>query len=117
MKTNVNAYYVNMHSEKLIILPDKLIIIRNGKIGAINYDDINIEYSKHNIIGGTVCPDSEIVGHTWKYVNRNGGPDKRFKDNARLNICKCGKITLKSSSGLNVVILLSNNKIIDQLKP
>lgn len=116
MKTNVNAYCVNMHSEKLIILPDKLLIIRKGRIGAISYDDISIEYSKRNIIGGTVCRDSEIVGTTWRYVNRNGGPDKRFKNNVQLKICKCGNIALKSDTGLNVVIVLSNNKIIDQLK-
>lgn len=116
MRTNVNAYCVNMHSEQLIILPDKLLIIRKSRIGAINYDDISIEYSKGNIIGGTICRDSEIVGETWKYVNRNGGPDKRFKDNVRLKICRCGKITLSSASGLNVIIVLSNNKIIDELK-
>lgn len=116
MRTNVNAYCINMHSEKLIVLPDKLIIIRNGRIGAINYDDINISYTKQNIIGGTICSDSEVVGHTWKYVNRNGAPDKRFSDNKRLNICSCGEIVMTSDSGLRVIIVLSNNKIIDQLQ-
>lgn len=115
MRTNIDICCINMFSEKLVFLPDKLLIIRSGKIGAVNYDDIKISYSKRNITGAQVCSDSEIVGYTWKYVNRNGSPDKRFKDNKKLNICKCGEITLTSASGLNVIIVLSNNKVIDDL--
>ncbi len=115
MKTNVYTYCITTDSEKLIVFPDKLLIIRGSKIGAINYDDIHISYEKQNITGGDVYGDSEVVGHTWKYVNRNGTPDKRFKNNRQMRICKCGQITLSSESGLNVIIILSNNKIIDEL--
>ncbi|TDE35441.1 hypothetical protein E1B25_17530 [Antarcticimicrobium sediminis] len=31
--------------------------------------------------------DATMVGQTWKYVNKNGSPDRRFKDNRQLPIC------------------------------
>ncbi|GAA4966012.1 hypothetical protein HD597_007004 [Nonomuraea thailandensis] len=40
---------------------------------------------------------------TWRYVNVKGGPDRRFKNNARLPILLYGRLTLRSHSGLNLV--------------
>ena len=52
--------------------------------------------------------DASVVGSTWKYVNKSGGPDKRFKDNRELPICLYGEIELKSASGLNTILMFSN---------
>jgi len=55
----------------------------------------------------SVPRDAEIVDRTWKYVNKSGGPDKRFKDNKELPVCRYEEITLSSNSGLNEVLQLS----------
>ena len=55
-----------------------------------------------------VPQDAQIIGQTWKYVNKSGKPDKRFKDNRELPICLYGEIELKSSFGLNTVIMFSH---------
>lgn len=39
---------------------------------------------------GRVPGDAAIAGRTWWFVNKNGGPDRRFKDNARLPITRYG---------------------------
>ena len=59
----------------------------------------------------SVPRDAQVVGQTWKYVNKSGGPDKRFKDNRQLPICLYGELELCSSSGLNTVIMFSNPNI------
>ena len=51
---------------------------------------------------------ARIVDHTWKYVNKSGGPDKRFSDNKQLPVCIYGEMSIKSNLGVNSVIMFSN---------
>ena len=108
-RTNIKAAVIKAKRETLLFLPDKLLIIQGSKIGALNYNDISSHtYADRFIESETVPNDTRLVGHTWQYVNKSGGPDKRFKNNKELPICLYGKLELKSSSGLNTVIMFSN---------
>lgn len=51
--------------------------------------------------------DAEVVDRTWRYVNKSGGPDKRFKDNRQIHVCRYEQISLSSSTGLNEVLQVS----------
>jgi len=111
-KANLQVASFKTGKETLLFLPDKLIIMQGSKIGALNYNDILI--SKHTtrfIESEGVPKDTQIVGQTWKYVNKSGGPDKRFKDNRQLPICLYGELELTSLSGLNTVIMYSNPQV------
>lgn len=99
--------------ETLLFLPDKLFIIQGSKIGALNYADINVKTHVTRFVEDERVPkDSQVVGRTWKYVNKSGGPDRRFKNNKELPICLYGELELDSSYGLNTVIMFSNSNII-----
>src|SRR5262249_54596000 len=50
---------------------------------------------------GAAPSDAEIVGTTWRYVNKSGGPDRRFNGNSQLPICRYGELDFTSASGLN----------------
>ncbi|MER8187185.1 hypothetical protein [Kitasatospora sp. NPDC094015] len=52
--------------------------------------------------GGTVPRDSQQVGTTWQYVNVNGGPDRRFKENPQIPVMLYGRINFTTSSGLDL---------------
>ncbi|MEU1725563.1 hypothetical protein [Nonomuraea sp. NPDC005692] len=55
-------------------------------------------------MGGAARPGGSRGGrHVRRYVNVNGGPDRRFKNNARLPVLRYGRLTLRSHSGLNLV--------------
>lgn len=111
-KTNVTVTSLKSGKETLIFLPDKLFIMQGKKIGALNYNDIStFSRTTRFIEEGSVPSDAQVVGHTWKYVNKSGGPDKRFKGNRQLPICLYGELKLKSSSGLNTIILFSNAEL------
>jgi len=111
-KANLQVASFKTGKETLLFLPDKLIIIQGSKIGALNYADIKISsHTTRFIESGDVPRDTQIVGQTWKYVNKSGGPDKRFKDNRQLPICLYGELELTSTSGLNTVIMYSNPSI------
>lgn len=108
-KTNSPAATFKSGRETLVFLPDKLFVIQNCKVGALNYSDIETSaYTTRFIESEGVPKDAQIVGRTWKYVNKSGGPDKRFKNNRELPICLYGEIELKSFSGLNTIIMFSN---------
>lgn len=108
-RSNVPVVSIKMKKETLIFLPDQLFVLQSSKVGAISYEDIQATHSTTKFVeSGTVPADTEIVGSTWKYVNKSGGPDKRFKDNKELPLCLYGELTLQSASGLNTNILYSN---------
>ena len=108
-KTNADVMVFSLGSEKLLFLPDKLFVIQGTKIGALNYSDVTTAVEGYRFIEEEEVPrDASIVGHTWKYVNKQGGPDKRFNDNRQLPICLYGKMIVKSVSGLNTAIVFSN---------
>ena len=108
-KTNATAICFNVGKEKLVFLPDKLFVFQSGKIGALNYSDVTTEVRGQRYIEEEAVPkDAKVVDHTWKYVNKSGGPDKRFKDNKKLPVCLYGKLFVRSDSGLNTEIMFSN---------
>ena len=110
IKTNVDTIQVVLHNkESLIILPDKVLFVRKRKVGAIDYTDFIINVSSTRFVESDPVPkDAQIVGQTWQYVNKNGTPDRRHKDNKQFPVCMYGQITLRSASGLNVELHISN---------
>lgn len=108
-KANLQVASFVAGKETLLFLPDKLFIMQGSKIGALSYSDIATSAHTTRFIESEGVPqDSQVIGHTWKYVNKSGGPDRRFKDNRQLPICLYGELELTSTSGLNTVIMFSN---------
>jgi hypothetical protein len=57
---------------------------------------------------GPIPTDAEQVGTTWAKANKDGSPDRRFKDNYAIPVMRYATLTLRSSSGLNEEYMLSN---------
>lgn len=111
-KTNAKVVSFKANKETLVFMPDRLFIIQGQKVGALSYSDIESSTSTTRFVEeGAVPKDTEIVDKTWQKVNKSGGPDKRFKNNRQLPVCRYGEIHLSSPNGLNTVIMYSNPKI------
>lgn len=110
IRTNVDTIEIRLHNkESLIILPDKVFFVRKRKVGMIDYSDFRISVSSVRFVERDGVPkDAQVVGQTWQYVNRNGTPDQRFKNNKQIPVCLYGQVFLRSSSGLNVELQISN---------
>lgn len=81
--------------------PDKLLIENSGRIAACSYESLNISSKSTQFIeDGSVPADSKVVGHTWRFVNKNGGPDRRFNNNRQLPIAEYGEISLTTPQGV-----------------
>ena len=57
---------------------------------------------------GSVPQDSKVVDYTWRYVRKDGGPDRRFSNNRQLPIAQYGYIEFTSQTGLNLHFHISN---------
>ena len=88
--------------ETLYLLPDRLLIYDSSGVGAVSYAALQAQSGNTRFIENEQVPaDSAQVGTTWRYVAKNGGPDRRFNNNRQLPIMLYGELKLSSSSGLN----------------
>jgi hypothetical protein len=87
-------------------------------VGAVNYQDlaVKVKASPTRFIEGEGVPkDATVVDYTWRYVNKDGGPDRRFRDNPRLPIVHYEEIDFTSPSGLQERIQCSRVGVAQQL--
>jgi hypothetical protein len=109
IETNIEPWGIPIGPQRLVFLPDRLLVLEGNRLAGINYDDLSIEVDATRFIeDGSVPGDARQVGQTWQYVNKNGGPDRRFKQNRRLPIMEYGRIFLRSPSGVQVILHCSN---------
>ncbi len=114
IESNANMAQLELKNMKLIFMPDKILIINGLKLGALSYEDIQINTGTVNFIESGIVPgDAKVIGYTWSKVNKDGSPDKRYKDNKELPICEYGTIKICSKSGLNIQMYCSD---IDNIK-
>lgn len=113
IKHNIDVYCLNLKNEKIFFTPDRMLIFKNmGGVGCRRYNDMVAGFSTTNFVETEMVPrDAEIVRYTWKYVNKSGGPDKRFNNNRQIPVCKYGEISLESEDGINILLECSNHNL------
>jgi len=102
LKTNVQIPCIPVGKQTLYFFPDRLLIYQGKRVGAVSYDNLQIYQRNQRFIEDGIVPaDATIVDCTWQYINKNGGPDKRFSNNRRLPITLYSEIDFTSKTGLN----------------
>lgn len=109
-------HFENANGGDLYIYPAFIAIVdNNGKFGLIDIREIEFDFISQNFLEDGVVPsDSNVIGNTWAKVNKNGSPDRRFKDNYQIPICLYGNIEIKSATGLNESYCFSNHDKAEQ---
>ena len=106
--TNIKIPNINLRNTELYFFPERLILKRGKQFAGVFYKYLDIRCCTSRFIEEEAVPaDSEIVGHTWKYLNKNGTPDRRFNGNRQLPICLYSEYHINSDSGVNEVITTS----------
>lgn len=108
MKTNVKVPCIPVGKQKLYFFPDKILVVQRKKVGAVSYGSLLLECSNTRFIEDGIVPrDTTVVGQTWRYVNKGGGPDRRFKNNRQLPIVLYSELHFRSETGLNELLQVS----------
>ncbi len=117
VKTNISTPAIPVGKQIMYFFPDKILFFENDQVGAISYENLSISIESTRFIeSGTLPSDALVVDKTWKYVNKKGGPDKRFNDNKELPIVLYEDINFKSVTGLNERIEVSKTNIGETFK-
>jgi Protein of unknown function (DUF4236) len=108
IKSNITVPTIPVGAQKLYFFPDRLLLEERNRYSSISYVELEVLTDNSRFIESEKVPqDAKTVGETWKYVNKKGGPDKRFNDNRILPICLYEDMLLKSDSGLKELVELS----------
>lgn len=104
--------FENVNGDDILIYPGVAVIPRaDGVFALIDIRELKIEIEGarfHETEG--VPSDAEVVGHTWVKTNKDGSPDRRFKENYQIPICLYGQIAFRSQTGVTEEYMVSNAK-------
>lgn len=109
--SNVTPPMIAIDGKKCYFFPDCIIVEENKRFGAVRYETIRTAVRDQRMIMETAPSDATVVGQTWKYVNKNGSPDRRFKDNRQLPICLFSEIGMISEGGFKALLQISKHGI------
>jgi Protein of unknown function (DUF4236) len=112
MKTNVPVLSIGAGRQTLYFLPDRLLIYDTAGIGAVSYRSLEIFAARQRFIEEDSLPaDATVVDRTWRYVNKSGGPDRRFRDNRQIPICLYDELTFRTPTGLHETFQISRSGV------
>jgi hypothetical protein len=101
IETNAHVGFLKIDGTQLYFFPDRLLILGRGDARAIPYSELTIEPGTVRFVEqGSVPRDAQVLGRTWQYVNKDGGPDRRFKDNFEIPVVLYGTLEIAAPSGL-----------------
>ncbi len=117
IKSNVSVPIISAGDQELYFFPDRVIIVEGKKVGALSYNNLNvtIEHGRFKE-EGQKPNDAKVVETTYKYTNKDGGPDKRYSYNPKTSIVEYTFIYFTGSKGFSECIMLSKNDVGEKLK-
>jgi len=107
--SNLIPYGFKIDDKQYYFFPDRILIYQGNRVGVFYYNELAIDTSTSIFLEeGGVPSDSEIVGHSWRYQNRDGGPDRRFNNNSKIPNVLYSYLDLSTYSGINLKLQVSN---------
>ena len=102
----------NRNGHDLYFYPSFLVVYASQeKYAIVDYTDLQLIYRNTSFIETESVPeDSKILRYTWNKVNKNGTPDRRFKDNYQIPVVAYGEIFVTNSKGIQEEYNCRNNE-------
>lgn len=116
IKSKFDVPVIPVDNQLLYLYPEYAILSKSpSQFEIVDYTNMSIIYTSiHFNEPGSYPTDAEKIGTTWEYVNKNGGPDKRFADNRQISVVKYGGINLTINGKISVIFQISNAAFADK---
>jgi hypothetical protein len=103
-------HFANANGGDLYFYPGFIFYFENEvNFALVDLRDLDITLINQQFLEEESVPaDAIIVKQTWAKSNADGSPDRRFKNNYQIPICKYGRIDFKTNSGLNESYMFSD---------
>lgn len=110
LRTNVTVPSLQLHRDTLYFFPDRIFVTNQGGIGVVSYVVFKASASVSRFIEDGIVPrDSTQVDTTWRFVNKNGGPDRRFANNRPVPILAYQEVVFGSETGVRGYLQVSRS--------
>ena len=111
LETNIPVWGLQRNRLLVVFLPDCILIEKGKKVGAIHYQDLVLSSNYAEFIEAGAPPaDARIMRYTWHYINKNGTPDLRYRNNYQVPVTEATYVNLISNRGLKLSLQASNRK-------
>ena len=100
----------------LYFMPDGILVYDSRGVVYVDYLDIKTRVSTTRFIEDYPPSDANIVDHTWRYANVNGGPDRRFNNNKEIPICRYGELSIDVKNEQLLYIMTSKEYAADNFE-
>jgi hypothetical protein len=108
---------IKLYGQLIYALPEGLLVISGRHFGLVEYSDLCISTGTLDLVEfGRVPRDTVETDKRWLNIRRDGGPDRRYKYNRRVPVCRYGRVEISSGSGLRIVLICSNPNIAMAIK-
>jgi hypothetical protein len=109
IKTNVDLPRIVGGRQNIYFLPDIVLVTEGNRAGAVSYQQFVVLWSNTIFLKGDGVPaDARVVGQTWQYVNKKGGPDRRFKNNRQIPQVLYQQMGVQGTGGLQKILQVSH---------
>ncbi len=116
VSTNAPMFLIQDRGRSMYLLPDRLLLWDPDAIKSIRVADLHIVADSIETLEFNGPPgDAEVIGHRWRFVNKDGSPDRRFRDNHQVPICRYGQLRLSATIGFGLTIQTSRVDAATQL--
>jgi len=111
LKTNIEVPSIVAGKSALYFLPDRLLVRDGKRFTDVSYEHLQVFPTTQRFIESDAPPaDGTLVDTTWTYVNKGGGPDRRFNNNRQQPVMLYGRVVLTTATGLYWIIQISRNQ-------
>lgn len=104
LASNITVPSLHASKRSVYFLPDRIIVRDGRQYADMPYQHCHVSGAATRFIETSRVPgDAERIGTTWKYVNKGGGPDRRYKNNPQLPIMRYGELTFTAQPGFSFI--------------
>ena len=108
VRANVVPPAIRVGRRTIYLLPDVALVHDATGFGAVGYAELRLAWQSALFVETDGVPRDAVVSHeTWEHPNKSGGPDRRFRQNRRLPVCRYEALHLSSATGLNELLEFS----------
>ncbi len=91
VNNKANMHYIKLRNEKLYFTPSYIVIEKGGLAKGYSYNSIGITNTYDECKEeGTRPSDAIVIGESYKFLTKDGEPDKRFSYNPKVPVCNYG---------------------------
>lgn len=111
LRSNIEIPSIVAGKSALYFLPDRLLVRDGKRFTDVSYEHLQVFQTTVRFIESDAPPaDGTMVDTTWTYVNKDGGPDRRFNNNRQLPVMRYGRVVLTTAAGLYWIIQISRHQ-------